>query len=292
MKQLFIDSLINKMGFRPHPDTVVIEHPGAPIYPVEHMCDFDVLPFNYIWVEDQILADYNKQDNATGVGGIYIHKHPTLDGFWYIVCHEFKYGNIGFFASPPLYEPMKPIIPNAILNEEPLEFGVGSTAYSDVELRFAYTEKDHKKYFRHEEIHNLAKQFKPFWRDGEKDYFLYSFAIQSARSIIYHIVNDKPDIELVEHSRQVRRHIKRKTGKEPSPYFTLIDNSKPRKVYLHSNPSQGKTDRKIHRVRGHIRTVENHPIEWFNGTRFIPAHVRGKGELSRSQYRVKLPESE
>lgn len=97
-------------------------------------------------------------------------------------------------------------------------------------------------------------------------------------------------IEFVTHSRQVRRQTKRKTGKEPSPYFTVIDTTKPRKQYTSSNRGNGAS-KQIHRVRGHFRHVDGHPLKQFNGTRFISPHVRGgKGELKRSQYRVVLPE--
>lgn len=106
------------------------------------------------------------------------------------------------------------------------------------------------------------------------------------------LMHVRPEIELVTHPDNQIKRVKRKTGKEPSPYFLLrVDPTKPRKVYESSGNHTGQKNR-AHIVRGHFRTTENHPIEQFNGTQWIPAHMRGdknKGIVNKG-YRIVLPE--
>jgi hypothetical protein len=103
----------------------------------------------------------------------------------------------------------------------------------------------------------------------------------------------KPEIELVDYPRNYRRRMKHKHGKEPSPYFRIINPEQVRKVNTNDKPSQ-KTGIKmpLHTVRGHFRTVADHPLEWFNGTKWIPSHTRGDKKLGelKKHYRIRLPE--
>jgi hypothetical protein len=137
-----------------------------------------------------------------------------------------------------------------------------------------------------------------FWRacnhktDFEWDdagYFMGCVTLLAMNSI-----NKKCPVELITHSRGIRRNIKRKTGKEPSPYFMLkIDSTKPEKRY---KPSGRKTGIKQsqHIVRGHFRTVVDHPLKQFNGTFWIPSHMRGdksRGETLKG-YTIVLPDKE
>lgn len=48
-------------------------------------------------------------------------------------------------------------------------------------------------------------------------------------------MHQKGAIELVEHPRNTRRRIQRKTGKTPSNYYRIISPNKPRKVYASGN---------------------------------------------------------
>jgi hypothetical protein len=93
----------------------------------------------------------------------------------------------------------------------------------------------------------------------------------AARAFTY--IHRKNEVDLVSLPRQRRRKIKREQGKEPSPYFWI-------KAPQKSRASKGRVTglirpSKAHMVRGHFRVVENHPIEQFNGTHWIPAHTRG-----------------
>jgi hypothetical protein len=102
------------------------------------------------------------------------------------------------------------------------------------------------------------------------------------------------ECELITHNRGTRRTTKRKTGKEPSPYFLLkVEPGKPQKRYA-GNSSKSQHHNKQHIVRGHFRHTMNHPIEHLNGTRWIPSHMRGNESLGQVQkgYRIVLPDNE
>lgn len=108
------------------------------------------------------------------------------------------------------------------------------------------------------------------------------------------VFHQRKEIELVDYSRQKRRRIERKTGKAPSPYFRILDASdKPQKRYAGSGASTGRTLEKAHIVRGHFRHTENHPLEQFNGTFWIPSHMKGKGDdAPPPRYKIVLRDSE
>lgn len=107
--------------------------------------------------------------------------------------------------------------------------------------------------------------------------------------------HQRAEIELVDYNPKTRRLVKRKTGKEPSPYFRIIAPGQPQKRYKPNGqrPKQIK-NMPIHTVRGHFRHTENHPIDHFNGTRWIAAHTRGDEKLGKlvKHYKIRLPESE
>lgn len=87
------------------------------------------------------------------------------------------------------------------------------------------------------------------------------------------------EIELIDVPHPKARRILRQTGKLPSPYFRILDASdRPQKRYAGSGQATGRTLEKPHIVRGHFRYTENHPLEQFNGTFWIPSHMKGKGD--------------
>lgn len=87
------------------------------------------------------------------------------------------------------------------------------------------------------------------------------------------------EIELVDQPRPKARRILRQTKKLPSPYFRILDASdKPQKRYAGSGVLTGRKLDKAHIVRGHFRHTQDHPIAQFNGTFWIPSHMKGKGE--------------
>ncbi len=102
-------------------------------------------------------------------------------------------------------------------------------------------------------------------------------------------VHHRGEVELVTHPRHIVRQHQRETGKAPSPFFRLIRPNQPQKVYT-SDGHSGRT-LKQHWVSGHFRTVIDHPIEWFNGTKFIKTHERGKGRAGDDRaprYQIRL----
>lgn len=97
------------------------------------------------------------------------------------------------------------------------------------------------------------------------------------------------EISLVTQPRNRRRRIKRKTGMEPSPYFTVVKPGSDRLEYLPGGAGQGAGGKKReHIVRGHFRHVANHP-RIPDGTYWISSHIRGGGENAHKQgYRIVL----
>lgn len=108
-------------------------------------------------------------------------------------------------------------------------------------------------------------------------------------------LHNKSEVELVDYPRNYRRRELRKNGKEPSPYFRIVAPGKPVKKNVGQSVGTGNhIQLPLHTVRGHFRHVENHPIEWFNGTFWIAAHTRGNEELGKLQahYKIRLPEQD
>jgi len=109
---------------------------------------------------------------------------------------------------------------------------------------------------------------------------------------VFMCCNNSNDIELMTPLRGDRRRAQKAGIKEPSPYFLLkVDPTKPRKVYESTGNHTGQKNR-AHIVRGHFRHVHDHPLAQFNGTFWIPAHMRGdkdKGIVNKG-YRIVLPE--
>lgn len=90
------------------------------------------------------------------------------------------------------------------------------------------------------------------------------------------MLHKKHPVELIHPSRQHRRLAERKFGKKPSPYFLLkVDPNQTQRRLAERNENPSERHMRSHLVRGHFRTTNAHPIEHFNGTRWIPAHARG-----------------
>lgn len=110
------------------------------------------------------------------------------------------------------------------------------------------------------------------------------------------LMHQKNPVELVTYKRQKRRYIARKTGKEPSPYFRLINVGGVDRRIQYSDPLPPvKRNLPVHAVRGHIRHVEDHPLEQFNGTFFIPPHTRGQaknGHIDKRAYKIVLRDTD
>lgn len=295
MKQLLIDRVINETSFRPHPDTVVFKlnadtmlwsydwgynHTGASNirgFSPETSPSHPRFPFKYLWLEytegnDITLGIYLEESvvgiNTTVATGVVI----VLDD------NELVYSKTLFYTIPCLWWEF-----NELGDFVEIVHTIESASKPKLNIRNASERIDVDV----EAVHALPSKF-DYIRGIE---YVYKEIDNIAMSpVIYSfltMLSMKQEIELVTYSRQVKRHIKRKTGKAPSPYFTIIDNSKPRKVYS-GTPASTSTDRNIHRVRGHFRTTNDHPLDWFNGTKFIRPHIRGIGELQRSQYKVVL----
>lgn len=294
MKQLLIDRVINETSFRPHPDTVVFkldydsmlwgdywayDHTGASevrgyypeTSPLHHR-----LPFKYLWLE------YTEDGDTYGVylEESVVGNNTTVATGVVISCNnnELVYSRTLFYTIPCVWDEcdnnddVVKLVQTIVSSSKPTLRTRNVSERIDIDTESVYRLPNKFDYIRgikyvYKEIDNIAMS--PV---------IYSFLT---------MLSMKQEIELVNYSRQVKRQIKRKTGKAPSPYFTIIDNSKPRKVYS-STPASTSTDRNIHRVRGHFRTTNDHPLDWFNGTKFIRPHIRGIGELQRSQYKVVL----
>lgn len=95
----------------------------------------------------------------------------------------------------------------------------------------------------------------------------------------YHI-HSKGDVEFKDWTSRQRRATKSRFKKEPSPYF-LLKVGHQNQIRYNNKPDdafKSNTKRRAHIVRGHFRTVEDHPIEHFNGTFWIEPHKRGDSE--------------
>lgn len=102
-------------------------------------------------------------------------------------------------------------------------------------------------------------------------------------------------VEWVEYTRQQKRQVKRKTGREPSSHFKWIpvEPGKTQKRYVGGNGAGNGSKKRPHMVRGHFRRVENHP-RIPDGTYFIKQHMRGTGggeKLDRG-YRIILKDED
>lgn len=122
--------------------------------------------------------------------------------------------------------------------------------------------------------------------NSQMDHMLYCLVMQS--------IHEHAECELITHNRGVRRTTKRKTGKEPSPYFLLkVEPGKTQKRYASTSQKNQHKNRQ-HIVRGHFRYTADHPIASFNGTFWIPSHMRGNESIGQVQkgYRIVLPDTE
>ncbi len=119
-------------------------------------------------------------------------------------------------------------------------------------------------------------------------------AITNAVSETFMFFHTSQEIELVDYSDIHKRIITRREGKEPSPYFRIINPEATQKRYEDDRPSH-KSGIKMpfHIRRGHFRRVENHPIAHFNKTSFIEATTVGnkaQGTIKKG-YTIRLSET-
>ena len=110
-------------------------------------------------------------------------------------------------------------------------------------------------------------------------------------------VHKQVDLELVTMPRNYSRRMKRKTGKAPSPYFSIgIQVNKSRKKYTRNrNKGLSKSNRQAHIVRGHfVRYTPDNPLFGkYTGTYWRSSHVRSLNKADQPvkarDYRIILP---
>jgi hypothetical protein len=132
--------------------------------------------------------------------------------------------------------------------------------------------------------------------EGVNEYALLDFINHQNTVIVAAIglLNMRGECSLKSFTSSEIRGVKKRTGKEPSPYFLLrVHPNKTRKTYPLSSRKHKHKNRQ-HIVRGHFRHTTNHPIAPFNGTFWIPSHMRGNESIGQVQkgYRIVLPDNE
>lgn len=98
------------------------------------------------------------------------------------------------------------------------------------------------------------------------------------------LIHQRRDIEFVDYTRAERRRLKKKTDKNPSPYFRICPIT-PNKSQSRYSDSQS-TGRKnaVHTVRGHFRHYESGRVTW------VRSHLRGSKHhgISEKSYQIRL----
>lgn len=278
----FTDELID-MGFRPHPETVIVKvakdielHSGgnlsvAPLFDymvLEHKEPKPALPKDLDDIGDTSISDslliYSQRlDNMT----------YKIISFW---RHQIWYYKHDWHFQNSLYHFGKAAL---ITLDERYGFDFDSALESG-SLKFT--------------DHNLPLLSGAENYDAEReDEFpagTYWNAIRMLR--FWQLMSiKKPELDLVFPSGKRAKKIAKRTGKAPSPYVEINLNGT-QKAYERSDASGGDTSvNALHRVRGHFRRVEAHPFIP-DGTYFIRPHLRGnlsKGDVRRD-YHVVLPE--
>lgn len=304
----YADYLIN-LGFRFHPETVVIDASEINKF---NMQDAPYVDMRSDTFNDDLMASSENFVDKKYYEAIAIPT-PTIPMFNYMFI---EYGP-GVEPSPPFYQGMYiemlkfsehrearcALFANIGRDNPPIVIDKGILIWWHLDgILYPYSDMRYGNFIEHEEalppslvppiplsyyaknnMHNMQR-----WRGAA-----------STLITAMQFMHQKHPVELVTYKRQRRRYIKRKTGKNPSPYFLLrIDPSKTETRIAYEEAPERNTHKKsnlpMHMVRGHFRHVNDHPIEHFNGTFWIPAHTRGNasnGKVDKG-YRIVLPEND
>lgn len=281
MRGTFCDWLINQ-GVTFHPETVIIDITSVEKHILENDVADELLDIDNIAIKEVTLPPFDyiffESHSDFASFGVYAFKLPKIDDAWvgegesdkwiaYSLCPvmKFKDRNVFYIDNNSVFEwSMAGVY-------EAFSYGSGIDDWI------------------HDQVEGYNSSFDFDWYES-KDFVIFSSILHALK-----FLHQKAEVELVDYPRNYRRRELRKNGKEPSPYFRIVAPGKPVKKNVGQSVGTGnKIQLPLHTVRGHFRTVQNHPIEWFNGTFWIAAHTRGNEELGKLQahYKIRLPEHE
>ncbi len=277
IKGTFCDWLINQ-GVRFHPETVIVEASAGVESATPAKTSVSSMPlFDYIFCEFETYelraGTYLEKIAATDDYKLYVSLNitqwPSRDFLLRFSRGRqfFAFDNDGFYVKP------MPDMISPFLDNDTWAIDIFGDAMNWSAERFG----------RNNVLNDI------------KENEIITSATGNAFMWAMECFHQRAEIEIVDYSPSQIRVIKKREGKEPSPYFRIIAPGEPQKRY--KRYGQGPTsiqNMPLHIVRGHFRHTEDHPIEHFNGTFWIAAHTRGDEKLGKlvKHYKIRLPESE